>query len=804
MQVPLSWLDEFVTWGGPVAALAERLTMTGLTVEDVAEVGRLGPQVRVGRLVAVEPHPGAERLAVCRVDVGGGAPVAIVSGAPGLAAGQIVAVALPGARLGSGPLVEAVELRGVLSAGVLCSEAELGLGDDAGSVLGLPADAMPGARVDELPGVADAVLTIEVTANRGDCLSVVGVAREVAAFARTRLRHPRPRPREAGAAAAREVAVRVEAPDACPRYCARVVHGVTLGRSPLWLRLRLRRAGMRPINTVVDATNYVMLERGQPLHAFDLGSVAERRIVVRRARAGEPLTTLDGVERVLEASDLVIADARGPVALAGVMGGRESEVTATTAALLLESAYFDPTTVRRTARRTGLVSQAAYRFERRVDPAMVTEALDAAAALIVRLAGGRVAVGVVEAGPGDAGLRPPTIRLRPRRARALLGTNVPRGEIARRLRALGARCGADRETLLVTPPSHRGDLRLEEDLIEEVARLGGYDGIPATLPEAPLTGGEDSEERVFARRVRQLMVAAGLTEMVTLSFTDAPTNRLLPGFVGGGLGPMALRNPLSSEMGELRRSPLVGLVRALARNLGVGATFVGAFELGKGYGLDADGRRQERRALALLLHGAWPARGVEREGPAVDFLDAKGALANLLTGLGIDASRVQWRPVGEVAFLHPGKTALVELDGAPLGAVGALHPEVVQAFDLPAEVWVGELDLAGLAHYVPRRIALRSLPRFPAVTRDIAVVVDEPFRAGDIVEEVRALGNPHIESVRLFDCYRGVPIPAGKKSLAYTIGYRAPERTLTDDEVNALHASVLDHLAGQFRLEFRS
>jgi len=805
MRVPLSWLGEFVTWGGSAAALAERLTMAGLAVEAIEEVGRLDPRIRVGRLQGLEPHPGAaDRLQVCRVDVGGSAPVVIVSGAPGLAAGQLGPVARPGARLPGGRETLAVEVRGIESAGVACSEAELGLGPDASQVLVLPGDATPGTPLSELPGVADTVLEVEVTPNRGDWLSILGVAREVAAITGTRLRHPRLRPREAGGLAVQEVRVRVEAADLCPRYCARVVRGVRIGPSPLWLRLRLWRAGMRSINAVVDATNYVMLERGQPLHAFDLERLAERRIVVRRAAAGERLLTLDGVERALEPSDLVIVDGRGPVALAGVMGGAGSEVRPDTHLLLLESAFFAPASVRRTSRRLALPSQAAYRFERRVDPAMVPEACDAVAALIARLAGGRVAPGIVEDAPGLARLAPPTVRLRPRRVTSVLGLALPRGEITRRLRALGAECRTEGDALLVTLPSYRGDIHLEEDLIEEVARLGGYDRIPVTLPEVPLTCGEDSAARLESRRVRRLLVAEGLAEMVTLAFTDAETNRRLPGFVGRALAPLALTNPLSSATGELRRSPLAGLLQALRTNLARGAPFFGAFELGKGYGMDAQGRPQEPRAIAILLHGAWPARGVERSGPAIDFLDLKGICGTLLAGLGLGDDRVRWRPVGEVAFLHPGKAAIVEVERAAVGLAGALHPEVTQACDLPGEVWLGELDLAELAHYVPRRVTLRPVPRFPAVSRDIAVVVDESFRAGEIVEEVRALGDQQIESVRLFDCYRGAPIPSGKKSLAYTISYRASDRTLTDGEVNVLHAAVLDRLTGRFRLELRS
>jgi phenylalanyl-tRNA synthetase beta chain len=804
MRVPLSWLTEFVTWNGSPAALAERLTMAGLEVSALEEVGNLDQRIVVGRLEAASAHPSAANLHCWRVDVGAGAVVTLVSGAPGLVPGRRVPVVLADAVLPGGRRVDAVEIRGVRSDGMLCSEAELGLGDEADTILTLPEDAAAGTVLRELPGVADTVLELEVTPNRGDCLSIFGVAREIAALTGTRLRQPRLRLQEAGAPAASQIAVQVEAPDLCPRYSARIVRGVQVGPSPLWLRLRLRRAGMRPQTNVVDASNYIMLERGQPLHAFDLEQIAEGRIVVRRAAPGERLVTLDGTARTLEADDLVIADGQRPVALAGVMGGKDSEVRPETRALLLESAFFAPATVRRTARRTGLVSQAAYRFERRVDPAGVRPALDALAALIAKLAGGRIAPDVVEDVSPEHEPAIPPIRLRPRRVASVLGMPTSRGEITRRLRALGARCGPAGEGLVVTPPSFRGDLRLEEDLIEEVARVGGYESIPMTLPAVRLSAGSESDARALARRVRRVLVGEGLTEMVTLAFTDADMNQRMPGFVGRALVPLGVRNPLSSELGELRRSPLAGLVRALRSNRAQQAAFVGAFEVGKGYGMEATGAAQEPRAIAILLAGSWPARGVERQGPPVDFLDLKGVCENLFAGLGIEGRRVRWRPAGEVTFLHPAQAALIEVDGGTLGVAGALHPQISQGCDLAEEVWIAELDFAELAHYVSRRVTLRPLPRFPAVTRDIAVVVDEAFRAGEILEEVRALEEPQVESVRLFDCYRGSPVPPGKKSLAYTIAYRAADRTLTDDEVNALHAAVRERLASRFRLEFRA
>jgi len=802
VRVPLSWLAEFLSWELSTPALVERMNMAGLKVEAVDEVGDLDAAIRVARLEAVERHPEADRLSVCRLDLGGERRT-VVSAAPGLAAGQLVAVALAGARLPDGRVVEAATVRGVASDGVLCSEHDLDLGDDATRALELP-DLAAGAVLLNAPGVRDTVVELEITANRGDLLSIRGVARDLAAVLGTRMRVPRPAVRERGAAASEQIRIRIDAPDLCPRYAARIVRGVHVGPSGFDVRLRLRRAGMRAINTIVDATNLVMLELGQPLHAFDLSRVTGGVVVVRRATAGERLVTLDGVERTLVEDDLVIADSRGPIALAGVMGGEATEVTTATRDVLLESAFFAPSTVRRTSRRLGLPSFAAYRFERRVDPDGVPGALDGVAAVIAGHAAGAVARGRVEEAPGVAALAPSDIQLRPARVQGLLGMPLTASEIRRRLTALGMTCRSARGALLVTPPSWRGDLAIEEDLAEEVVRLGGYDLVPATLPLIAASGAEEGADRQTARRIRHLLVAEGLCETVTLSLVDPETNRLLPGLVGAVGLPVSLANPLSSELSELRRSPLAGLVRALRINVAHGAGFVGLFEVGIGFTRGADGDVRERRAITGLLAGSWPPRGVERSGPPVDFGDLKGVVQNLLAGLGVPDEETAWVPVSDVDLLHPGKAARIDAVGTILGIAGALHPEVAQALDLAGEVWCFELDFRRVAHYRPRRVGVRGLPRYPAVTRDIAVVVDDVFLAETILEEVRALADPLVESVSVFDCYRGAPIPQGKKSLAYTIAYRASDRTLTDDEVNAAHERVRQHLGTRFALTLRS
>jgi len=806
MRVPLTWLATFVRLPDSVDELADRLTVAGLAVEAVEQCGEVDRRVYAGRIESVEPHPNAERLVVCSVRGGDGSPVTIVSGAPGLRRGQVVPVAPPGAQLAAGITVEAKVLRGVASEGVVCSAAELGLGTEADRLLALPRGTRAGMPVVEIAGVRDTVLTVDVTPNRGDCLSILGIAREVAAATGTRVRSPRLRAIESVGDAPVDVTVVLEDGEGAPRYTARVVRGLRGAVTPLWLRLRLERAGMRSVDPIVDAANHVMLETGQPLHTFDRARLVGDRIIVRRARAGESIETIDGVERRLVPSDVVIADGEGPIAIAGIMGGRRTAVDASTTSLLLESAHFSPVAVRRTSRRLGLSSEASYRFERFVDPMLVRPALDALGALLKRLAGGRVAPGV-ECAEAETWLpQPVSIRVRPARVGALLGTEMTSATVRRRLRAIGAAADRDGAELRVTPPTSRPDLAIEADVVEEVARIGGYDAIPATMPRAAMRGGVDTEARRLVARIRAALTGQGVTEAVTSPFLPASIDEAIAGWTGRDWATAQLMNPLSTDHAVLRRTPVASLLRAVRLNVDRGAEFVALFEIGKGFGVVADGERREERALGMVLAGRWPAKGVERSGPGVEFADGKGILENLFAALGSPASDVTFAPPEEgavPALWHPAQAAVIRVCGRPAGVVGTVHPRVAQVLELSAKTQVAEVDFKVLSDYRPAR-SLRPLPRYPAITRDIAVVVEEEFRSEAVLEEIGRLNHPLIESARLFDCYRGHPIPAGKKSLAYTVAYRATDRTLTDDEVVAAHGTVRARLLERFALDLRS
>lgn len=798
MRVLLSWLRELVPITFDTAALCERLSLGGLVVDGVETLGAGIREVLVAEILSTAPHPSAERLTLCEVRTGGGPTATVVCGARNMQAGDRVAYAPPGSSLPGGRRIERSEIRGVASAGMLCSEVELGLGPGADGILLLGADAPLGERLVVHLGVEDTVLDIDVTPNRGDCLSILGIAREIAALTGRPLPRTRSALREKGAPAIEAIGVRIDDPLGCPRYAARLVRGVTVRPSPPWLARRLEAVGLRAINNVVDVTNLVMIERGQPLHAFDYATLDRREIVVRRAGATTTLRTLDGVDRALAPDDLLITTGETPIALAGVMGGAATEVSERTTTVLLESASFDPASIRRTARRTELRSEASFRFERGVDVEGTIAALDRAAALLKQLAGGEVAAGVVESYPNPH--QPSAIHLRPKRTEELLGADVPRSEMIGALKAIGATVGsAPQGALMVTPPSFRRDLTREIDLVEDVARVLGYERIAAAMPVAPLVAGEQPARLRWERELKRLLVASGFFEAVPLSFAAGDTNRLFPGLgVPAEAAAVLVANPINRDEPEMRRSLLPGLVATWRTNRNQGARGLAAFTVGRVY-WQLEGPREAWR-LAGLLVGELPRRGLGG-GPVAAFADAKGAVEMLLERLGV-LDRVRFAATGESPF-HPGKSAAVSCGGEAVGVVGALHPEVAHALDLAETAWGFEVDIEKLLPYCPQGFAFVGLPRFPATMRDVAVVVDEGFPSERIVRFVREWRPDLIEEVSLFDAYVGAPIPAGRKSLAYSIAYRAADRTLTDEEVNALQGELRGALKRELGVALR-
>ena len=791
MRVPLSWLADYVTVTVPPVELAHRLTMAGLESTFVRGTGASWDHIVVGRVVEVNPHPNADRLRLVTADLATEA-LTVVCGAPNVAEGQRIAFARTGARLIDGHTGEpmtltAATIRGVVSEGMVCSERELGMSDEHEGILVLPEDAPIGVPLAEY--LSEDVLEIDVTANRGDCLAVLGVAREVAAVTGETVTEPPLGYPEGTAKIADVLQVEIVDPELCSRYMATVIRGVRVGPSPRWLQRRLTEAGQRPINNVVDVTNYVMLEYGQPLHAFDLRQVRQGRIIVRPARTNERFHTLDGVEHTLQPPMLLITDPDRAVGLAGVMGGANSEMTEATTDVLLESATFHPTNTRRTAAALKLRTEASLRFEKGLNPELANRAVRRATALILETAGGEAAQGIADAFPDPT--EPQGIRFTRARLKQVLGADLPPERIEQVLSSLGfAVVREDAEVLTVTPPYWRSDVSIEDDLVEEVARIIGYDAVPAEPLDGRMPEHIPQPVRELREEAKDLLVEAGMQE--TISYTLVSRESLeQAGAVGDGQPePLHLANPMSSEQEYLRTSLRPSLLRALAVGLRQSQGSVRLFEAGRIY-LPRDGELpEERERIVGVMAGVRGNSLWSQGGEALDFFDAKGTMQSLMERLGIAAAFER----GGDDLLHPGRSARVLAGGREVGVVGELHPRAVTAFDIPfARAALFELDLDSLLGEVPAsRYQFRPFSRYPTADRDLALVVAEAVPA----EQVQALlsNHPLVRRVVLFDLFTAQGLPPGKKSLAFHVQLQSDTGTLDTEQLNEAVTTLVARL----------
>lgn len=812
MNVSYQWLNDYIDVSDLTAKeIAEQMTRGGIEIDVVESRNKGVSGVVVGYVVSKEKHPDADKLNVCQVDVGTGENLQIVCGARNVDAGQKVPVATVGAKLPGDLNIKRAKLRGVESQGMICSAKELGLNEkllpkeQQEGILVLPAETPIGQPIGKTLAIDDEVLELDLTPNRSDCLSMLGAAYEVAALTGREVKLPNTAIMDSPELASSYLKVSIEAKELCSHYTARYIRGVKIAPSPLWLANRLMAAGIRPINNVVDVTNYVMLEYGQPLHAFDASKVTGGRIVVRLAQEGETLTTLDDQERKLEPQMLVIADSEKAIALAGVMGGGNSEVTADTTDIILESARFDGSTVRRTSRQLGLRSESSARFEKEVDPNRVIPALDRAASLLEQIANGHVAEGIVEA--VAATHEPAVVQVTLSKINSYLGTTLSKLEVEAIFTRLGFQGDIDGNgTFTITVPTRRGDITRDVDLIEEVARLYGYDNIPTTPIEGSTTPGALTKPQAIRRELRKRLTDSGLNEVISYSFTGPERTALFPALTGD-VRPIRLAMPMSEERSVLRTSLLAQLLDMAVYNSNRKNDNLAVFELGSVYHTEEETLTQlphEKHRFGLLLTGNAVQAAWNQKAVAYDFYHAKGIIETIMQTLGV-SGRVRYEAAAPEGF-HPGRTAAVKLQTeageVTLGYVGQLHPQLQQQMDL-SDTYAAELELAPLYEYANSEIVYQTLPRYPAMERDIAVVVDSAVEAGRLLEKAREVAVGLLESIRVFDVYTGEKLGAGKKSVALSLVYRHAERTLTDEEVTELHGAVVTAIEQTFGAELR-
>lgn len=811
MQASIKWLKEYVEFTEAPEVLAETMTMSGVPVEGITYLGEGIDKIVTGKIVDIEKHPNANKLSICKINVGT-EELVIVTGATNVRAGQVVPVALVGAKLPNGLEIQPTDLRGVMSYGMLCSTTELNIDSKLLSaearegIYILPADTEIGMDIKEVLGLNDVVLEFELTANRADCFSVLGLAREVAVLTGGKLKKPLINfPENAQEKASTLMKVAIEEPGLCSRFAVRVLQDVKVGPSPKWLVHRLQAVGMRSINNVVDVTNYVMLEMGQPMHAYDYNLLAKHSLTVRKAYPGEKITTLDDVKRELTPEMLVIADGIQAVGIAGVMGGLATEVSMSTQNVVLEAATFDGVSIRRTSRALGLRSEASGRFERGIDTANGVRALDRAAQLLEGMGACTVCPEIVESYPNMA--LPRQISFVPEKVNAYLGTNIEKNTMLTILTNLGFEIDTHStgEQVTVNVPTWRGDVYGHADICEEVARIYGFNNIPTTTPHGNIVRGGQEYVQSIVDSTKTILTGIGFDEVISLSFSHPQTLDKLNIATDSNLRKaITVLNPITDDFPILRTTLLGGILDTIVRNISRKNEDIKIYELGAIY-LPETLPLNTLPKEPLLLCGALVGKRHEvlwnTERDTVDFYDAKGTVESLLASLGIIDYQVT---AGESPSLHPGKTAIFTKNGHVLATVGEVHPKVLGDFGINRKVYVFEMNVDTLASQAVLLTPYQSLPKFPAINRDLAVVLPTQVSADQVMKGIVASAGPLLSDVRLFDVYTGEQVAEGSRSLAFSLTYRHHERTLTDSEIDVFHKNIVEHLDKTLMAKLRS
>ncbi|MEJ2657660.1 MAG: phenylalanine--tRNA ligase subunit beta [Desulfobacterales bacterium] len=799
MKVSLSWLQEYVGLNLKINELAEALTMAGLEVEAVSDRYDYLDTVRVGRIVNVKQHPKADTLKLCDVNIGGNI-ISVVCGAPNVKTGMLAPCALPGTLFPKGIVLEKSIIRGKTSEGMLCSELELGLGNSGLGIMELAPHLTAGDSLNKAIGLSDPVLEIDLTPNRPDCLSITGIAREIAALQSKKIKYPEIALPESTDDIANHTSVTLMDADLCPRYAAGLVFNIAVAPSPFWLQDRLISVGLKPINNIVDITNFVMMETGQPLHAFDFDRLAENRIVVRTARENEMFTTLDGKERRLDPEMLMICDGEKPVALAGVMGGLNSEIEDTTTNILLESAYFDPVCIRKTSKKTGLNTDASHRFERGVDPNGTITALKRALQLIVEIGGGEWVRGIIDEYPSPISEK--TVGVNIPRLNRHLGTRLDVAAIENYLDSIEFEVEKiDQDTLKVTPPSFRVDIIRFEDITEEIARLYGYNNIETTFPLIPADARHPDKKIDSRNRVKTLMAGLGFSEAVNYSFISRQSCDHLELPAGDPKRKLVhILNPISEEQSVMRTSLIPGLLQTMKYNISQQNKNLKIFEIGLVFFHTGNNDRQPDEVE--MLGGLWTGNRIDStwfsNEIACDYYDIKGIVEELLKNVGIGHAVFTRMPAESCFYTRPGYTARILHKNEPIGLVGEVHPKVIRNYDLKQTAFIFELDFDRLIQSIPDVKSARPIPKFPSTSRDITLIIDNDIETYKIIQSVEMFHEELVENLHLFDVFEGDPIPKGKKSVSFRVTYRSSKETLEDNRVNDIHKNITDRLMKTF------